>query len=185
MEIQKIFSDMYDEERIYSVLMNEDELRLYAEVEEALEEEVEPKRGWSTAAKVGAGLGTAAALAGAGYLAHRGIKAHNVKKIRKAAENAFRANKVAGTETAAKIAKELAGKKNKTAVLRANKEAIKAVHNGKEAAVKVANANQRGTVYNTAKNLMKKQGMSAKEAMEVAKSKMGKNVILYSDHDLY
>ena len=29
MEIQKIFSDMYDEERLYSVLMTEEELRLF------------------------------------------------------------------------------------------------------------------------------------------------------------
>ena len=33
MEIQKIFSDMYDEERIYSVLMNEDEIALFSEIQ--------------------------------------------------------------------------------------------------------------------------------------------------------
>lgn len=34
MEIQKIFSDMYGEERLYSVLMTEDELALFSEVKE-------------------------------------------------------------------------------------------------------------------------------------------------------
>ena len=34
MEIQKIFSDMYDEERIYSVLMNEDEIALFSDLKE-------------------------------------------------------------------------------------------------------------------------------------------------------
>ncbi len=33
MEIQKVFSDMYDEERIYSVLMSEDELALFSEIQ--------------------------------------------------------------------------------------------------------------------------------------------------------
>ena len=33
MEIQKVFSDMYDEERLYSVLMNEDELALFSEIQ--------------------------------------------------------------------------------------------------------------------------------------------------------
>ncbi len=33
MEIQKVFSDMYNEERIYSVLMNEDELALFSEIQ--------------------------------------------------------------------------------------------------------------------------------------------------------
>ena len=33
MEIQEIFSDMYDEERIYSVLMNEDEIALFSEIQ--------------------------------------------------------------------------------------------------------------------------------------------------------
>ena len=33
MEIQKVFSDMYDEERIYSVLMNEDEIALFSEIQ--------------------------------------------------------------------------------------------------------------------------------------------------------
>ena len=34
MEIQKIFSDMYGEERLYSVLMTEEELALFSEVKE-------------------------------------------------------------------------------------------------------------------------------------------------------
>ena len=33
MEIQKIFSDEYDEERLYSVLMNEEELALFSELQ--------------------------------------------------------------------------------------------------------------------------------------------------------
>ena len=33
MEIMKVFSDSYDEERIYSVLMNEEELALFSEIQ--------------------------------------------------------------------------------------------------------------------------------------------------------
>ena len=33
MEIQKVFSDYYDTERMYSVLMSEDELRFYSELQ--------------------------------------------------------------------------------------------------------------------------------------------------------
>ena len=33
MEIQKIFSDQYDEEKYYSVLMNEEELALFSEIQ--------------------------------------------------------------------------------------------------------------------------------------------------------
>lgn len=73
MEIQKIFSDMYDEERLYSVLLTEDEMALYQymfsdgdEVEEVVEEK--PKKKMSKAAKAGLiAAGTTATAAGAIY----------------------------------------------------------------------------------------------------------------------
>lgn len=65
MEIQKIFSNQYDEERYYSVLMSEDELALY----EAMfsEEEEDPKKkgkGLRTAGKIGMGVGAAGMVGG-------------------------------------------------------------------------------------------------------------------------
>ena len=72
MEIQKIFSDMYDEERLYSVLLTEDEMNLY----QAMFSDEEAK-----GAAIGAGsvVGAGAGAAGLGYAAKKGGEALNKK----------------------------------------------------------------------------------------------------------
>ena len=69
MQIQKIFSDYYDNERLYSVLMDEDELALFSEAKEA-EEESHGLRDSLIGAGVGAGtVGAAYGLGkGSGWL---------------------------------------------------------------------------------------------------------------------
>lgn len=62
MEIMKIFSDTEGSERLYSVLMTEDELALFSD----MKEEEEKKKGMSKGAKVALGVGGATAATGAG-----------------------------------------------------------------------------------------------------------------------
>ena len=65
MEIQKIFSDMYGEERLYSVLMTEEEVALFSEIVEEIEEEEAKKTKrprMSKKAKIAAGVGTGAVV---------------------------------------------------------------------------------------------------------------------------
>lgn len=71
MEIQKIFSDMYDDERLYSVLLSEEEMYLFSVMKDELE--------GAGAAAAGAGL-----LAGAGYGITKGAGAlrRNLKEGR-------------------------------------------------------------------------------------------------------
>ena len=67
MEIQKIFSEIDTDERLYSVLMSEEELSLYSEMIETLyseEEESQKSSGLKKAGKVALIGGSAAALAG-------------------------------------------------------------------------------------------------------------------------
>ena len=64
MQIQKIFSDYNDDERLYSVLMDEYELALFSEAVEAEEEDARSGKGLK-GALVGAGIGAGAA--GAAY----------------------------------------------------------------------------------------------------------------------
>ena len=68
MQIQKIFSDYYDDERLYSVLMDEYELALFSEAKEA--EESHGRRDSLIGAGVGAGtVGAAYGLGkGSGWL---------------------------------------------------------------------------------------------------------------------
>ena len=71
MEIMKVFSSYddygYEDERLYSVLMSEEELSLYSEMIETLyseEEESQKSSGLKKAGKLALGGGAAAALAG-------------------------------------------------------------------------------------------------------------------------
>lgn len=67
MEIQKIFSEIDTDERLYSVLMSEEELSLYSEMIETLyseEEESQKSSGLKKAGKAALIGGSAAALAG-------------------------------------------------------------------------------------------------------------------------
>lgn len=145
MQIQKIFSDYYDDERLYSVLMDEYELALFSEaVEEAEEESRGGKR-----SLVGAGVGAAGAL-GAAYglgkgsgwlnkkLANRREKASNklVEKIGEArasgktGKEIEKLQKKLGKLTGEGRIEKLAGKYNNVTT----KEWIKA-HPGKAAAI--------------------------------------------------
>ena len=76
MEIQKIFSEIDTDERLYSVLMSEEELSLYSEMIETLysEEESQKSSGLKKAGKAALIGGSAAALAGGigeNVIAHR------------------------------------------------------------------------------------------------------------------
>lgn len=59
MEIQKIFSDYYDDERLYSVLMSEEELALFADLSD-----YESHRGLGRSAILGLGGGAVGGYAG-------------------------------------------------------------------------------------------------------------------------
>lgn len=69
MQIQKIFSDVYDDERLYSVLMSEEEVALYSDLMEYLYSDAED----ALAGAGATGLGLAAAGAGA-YGAKKGLE---------------------------------------------------------------------------------------------------------------
>ena len=81
MEIQKIFSDQYDEERLYSVLMTEEELALFSEAMEEVEEPKKSSTGKKIAKGAGIAAGTVAALAAAGYGVKKGADAVNKKAV--------------------------------------------------------------------------------------------------------
>ena len=71
MEIQKIFSDMYDEERLYSVLLDEEEMALYSEIMRMYADD--EKKKMSTGKKAAIATAGTLATAGAGFeLARRG-----------------------------------------------------------------------------------------------------------------
>ena len=80
MEIQKIFSEIDTDERLYSVLMSEEELSLYSEMIETLyseEEESQKSSGLKKAGKAALIGGSAAALAGRigdNVIAHKVLK---------------------------------------------------------------------------------------------------------------
>lgn len=133
MQIQKIFSDYYDDERIYSVLMSEGELDLYNELRMYAEDDED--EGLSTAAKIGIG---AAGLAGLGASIYGGKKLLDrraAKKIRKAAESKIVENLAARQS----LGKEIAGRVKKSGKSvgqlmksdKALKEQIKAARDGK------------------------------------------------------
>lgn len=84
MKIQKIFSDMYDQERLYSVLMNEDEMYLYQSL--FSDEEGEPKKGLSRAAKIGIGTGLGTGVAAGGVVGAKYLGKHLEGKNKKALE---------------------------------------------------------------------------------------------------
>lgn len=95
MEIQKVFSDYYDTERFYSVIMNERELRLFAAAKEV---EEDGESGLSKRDKIALGIaalgGTSAAAAyGADKFADKMIKKDkalgfiNTEKIKAALGN--------------------------------------------------------------------------------------------------
>lgn len=98
MEIQKIFSDYYDEERLYSVLMDEDEMYLLTRMYADSEDESHVGRG----ALIGAGTTAlaGAGLAGLGYGATKGMeklapwmeKRRTTKGLEKAVEKAAKAD---------------------------------------------------------------------------------------------
>lgn len=124
MEIMKIFSDVEGTEMLYSVLMDEDELALFSEVKEALEEEEAPKKKLSKKAKVGLGVTGAAAATGAGiYGANkigRKLEAEGAKVLHNAhvnpgklGERVANAQVKAGKilQSPAKAIKKLAGSK--------------------------------------------------------------------------
>lgn len=92
MEIQKVISDHYDTERLYSVLMSEDELRLFSDLSETDEdrlvlEALANKKDLYSHSKLknslgfgalGAGLGTVAG-AGIGHVVGKGrLKKHDI-----------------------------------------------------------------------------------------------------------
>ena len=119
MQIQKIFSDYYDNERLYSVLMDEDELALFSEAKEA-EEESHGLRDSLIGAGIGAGLGgaTIGAAYGSGALAKK-LGERRSKALGKVDELAA---KIEADFKAGKISEAQATKKmGKLAVKRGNK----------------------------------------------------------------
>ena len=88
MEIMKIFSSYddygYEDERLYSVLMNEDELALFSDMKEE-----EEKKGMSKGAKVALGVGGATAATGAGIYGANKVGKVLVNKAMKNGKNAL------------------------------------------------------------------------------------------------
>ena len=84
MEIQKIFSDTEGSERLFSVLMTEDELALFSDMKEE-----EEKKGMSKGAKVALGVGGATAATGAGIYGANKVGKVLINKAMKNGKNAL------------------------------------------------------------------------------------------------
>ena len=84
MEIMKIFSDTEGSERLFSVLMTEDELALFSDMKEE-----EEKKGMSKGAKVALGVGGATAATGAGIYGANKVGKVLVNKAMKNGKNAL------------------------------------------------------------------------------------------------
>ena len=85
MEIMKIFSDTEGSERLFSVLMTEDELALFSDMKEE-----EDKKGMSKGAKVALGVvGGATAATGAGIYGANKVGKVLVNKAMKNGKNAL------------------------------------------------------------------------------------------------
>ena len=84
MEIMKIFSDTEGSERLFSVLMTEDELALFSDMKEE-----EEKKGMSKGAKVALGVGGATAATGAGIYGANKVGKVLVNKAKISKEDAI------------------------------------------------------------------------------------------------
>ena len=84
MEIMKIFSDTEGSERLFSVLMTEDELALFSDMKEE-----EEKKGMSKGAKVALCVGGATAATGAGIYGANKVGKVLINKAMKNGKNAL------------------------------------------------------------------------------------------------
>ena len=106
MEIMKIFSDTEGSERLFSVLMTEDELALFSDMKEE-----EEKKGMSKGAKVALGVvGGATAATGAGIYGANKVGKVLVNKAGKIAEDNARLVNLAKTGNLGKREQEAADK---------------------------------------------------------------------------
>lgn len=106
MEIMKIFSDTEGSERLFSVLMTEDELTLFSDMKEE-----EEKKGMSKGAKVALGVvGGATAATGAGIYGANKVGKVLVNKAGKIAKDNARLVNLAKTGTLGKREQEAADK---------------------------------------------------------------------------
>lgn len=106
MEIMKIFSDTEGSERLFSVLMTEDELALFSDMKEEEEE-----KGMSKGAKVALGVvGGATAATGAGIYGANKVGKVLVNKAGKIAKDNARLVNLAKTGTLGKREQEAADK---------------------------------------------------------------------------
>lgn len=106
MEIMKIFSDTEGSERLFSVLMTEDELALFSDMKEE-----EEKKGMSKGAKVALGVvGGATAATGAGIYGANKVGKVLVNKADKIAKDNARLVNLAKTGTLGKREQEAADK---------------------------------------------------------------------------
>ena len=106
MEIMKIFSDTEGSERLFSVLMTEDELALFSDMKEE-----EDKKGMSKGAKVALGVvGGATAATGAGIYGANKVGKVLVNKAGKIAKDNARLVNLAKTGTLGKREQEAADK---------------------------------------------------------------------------
>ena len=106
MEIMKIFSDTEGSERLFSVLMTEDELALFSDMKEE-----EEKKGMSKGAKVALGVvGGSTAATGAGIYGANKVGKVLVNKAGKIAKDNARLVNLAKTGTIGKREQEAADK---------------------------------------------------------------------------
>lgn len=106
MEIMKIFSDTEGSERLFSVLMTEDELALFSDMKEE-----EEKKGMSKGAKVALGVvGGATAATGAGIYGANKVGKVLVNKAGKIAKDNARLVNLAKTGNLGKREQEAADK---------------------------------------------------------------------------
>lgn len=100
MEIQKIFSNVENpKETLYSVLMTEDEVALFSEMEEEIEEG--KKKGMSRKTKAAIGTGVGAAATGAGVYGANKLGKKLLARGQEIMDNA-------GSKTGSNYAKDLA-----------------------------------------------------------------------------
>ena len=148
MEIQKIFSDMYDEERLYSVLMSEEEMYLFSEAKRNLED-YESHRGLGRSYLLGGIGGMVGGYAGkkeAEKLSREGVSDRDI--VTKSRNKAGHVGAAVGAGVGALTGGAIAGRSAYKNLVQGNlqevmsKEAIKKIKSkaGREAAAEAARA---------------------------------------------
>lgn len=161
MEIQKIYSDIYDDERLYSVLMSEDEMALYQAIfsddEEDEEMEEAPKgRGKKIAAGVAGGTAVGTGAIVGGKYAGRHLRAKGSDLSRRVSNAVTKGQLIAEDE---QILRKQAGRNIK--IGKALEKPADVIVKGKNAAVNAGRNAARWVGKNKGKSALIAAGVTA------------------------